>query len=246
VQSVLATGRHASGLVVDNTLGDIYVDDLTVEDCTANGILFFSGIGTLHVTNSNLLRCNSSGLFSLAKGNIVLEDIFIKGNGSDGIQIVFANTVVIKNSKALENVLFGINLLNVNSVDMDDVLAASNGDKGISLSSSSLTKAAFKDIVVLDNGFADFFLDVDTANNPKVTIEDFVACNTGSVGESQVVVSVPNGVLEVKKDFVASTNANNGSTAGCCVQDKNNVLAACSASPLTKKNLKLCAGFCSQ
>jgi hypothetical protein len=75
--------------------------------------------------------------------------------------------------------------------------------------------------------------------NSKVTVENLVACNTGNVGDSRVSVDVRNGVLDVKKDFVAGSG-------GCSVRDKTNALAACSASPLTKKNLKLCAGFCSQ
>jgi hypothetical protein len=183
-------------------------------------------------------------LFSYAKGNIVLEDIFVKGNGFAGINIGVADTVVIKNSKALENDSSGIFLSDVKSVDMDDVLAASNDGFGILLNSGSLTKASLKDIVVLDNQDDEFYLVVD-GDNPKVTIENLVACNTGNVGDSQVYVNVNNGVLDVKEDFVASPNAYIGIT-GCSVRDKNNVLTACSVSPLTKKNFKLCAGFCSQ
>jgi hypothetical protein len=250
VESVLTTGNHFSGLSVSSTatMGDIYVDNLTVEDCGGFGIIIggegvITTIGTLHVTNSNIFRCASYGMFFGAIGNLILENVFAKDNQAEGIYINAADTVVIKNSKALSNGFNGIELFGVNSVDMDDVLAARNGKGGIVLDTDGtvefeLTAAVFKDIVVLDNGTEDFFLLADSENT-KVTIENLVACNTGNVGDSLVSIEVTKGVLDVKKDFVAAST-------GCSVRDRNNVPATCSVSPLTKKNFKTCAGFCGQ
>ncbi len=82
------------------------MDDLTVQDCQFNGIFtsLAAEIGLLHVTNSNVFRCASSGMFLNARGNIILENIFVKGNRGDGISNIFnAGAVALKNTKALSN-----------------------------------------------------------------------------------------------------------------------------------------------
>jgi hypothetical protein len=249
IDSVLSTGGHGRGLRVSDgaTLGEVHVDNLTVEDCT--GIAISLGdqsrpeVGLLRVTNTNLLRCGSFGMVSDAIGNIIIEDVFAK---RAGIFIESATAVVVKKSKFLSSVGLGIGFVNVASVVMDDVFLASNQNAGISMSSDSLTPstAAFRRIVGLDNGQItgniDFSVALDGVNS-VVTIEDFIGCTTGGEDDPVVSIRVANGVVDIKKEFVSSATDDS-----CTVQDKFNDPADCSASPLMLTKFESCDAFCSQ
>jgi hypothetical protein len=243
VESVLTTGTFPFSVVFNP---EILMDNLTAEDCegknTRIGRLDSPAEGrTLHVTNSNFLRC---GLFW--QGNVILEDIFVKDSPFDAMGIIDANLAVMKNVKLLSSAGTGVGVSNVESLVMDDVLAASNSF-GSGIVIIGVTTAVLKDIAVNDNRFDSYaFLLSGGGDNSNVAIEDFVACNTGNVGDRVVDIGVPKGVLDVKKDFVASSGPITTGFTGCSVKDQNVGAAACNSSPLTQKNFRTCAAICGQ
>jgi hypothetical protein len=244
IESVWVLGG-GYGLRVEGTskVGEIHVDDLTVEDCFLDGIFTesTSNIGLLHVTNSNVFRCDRSGMFLVASGNIILENIFVKVNDGYGIYSANDGAVVLKSSKALSNAASGVLLENIGSVVVDDVLVAGNTANGLEVGSRVLTTAFLTDVVGLDNRDNGLLLNTGVSVNPNVTIANFVACNTGGVGDSLVSIEVSDGLLDVQKEFVAAATPDS-----CSVQDKSNgIPAACKDSPLIKK-FESCAEFCSK
>ncbi len=156
------------------------------------------------MTNSNFL---GRGVSASDVGSVILQDIFTKdnGNGRNGVTIQSANSVVMKSLKSLSSSGSGVSLSNIQSLVMDDVLVASNSADGIFISTTVKT-SVLKDIVVLDNEDEDLEIEVDD-DNSKVTIENLVACNTGNVGDPLVYIDVPDGVLDITKDFVATNTA---------------------------------------
>ncbi len=242
-ESVLATGGTGGlGVKGGAELGEIHVDNLTVEDSQLVGIFavrfggVFPEVGMLHVTNSRVMRGAAAGISWNSIGNIILEDVFSKDNLLQGMIITNVNTVVLMNSKVLANRADGIVFKDIKSAVIDDVLSANNNADGIDIISDRLTTAVLKNIVVTDNGDKQLNLRTTTSVSPKVTIENIFACNNPKVS-----IDVTDGVLDIRKEFVASRVDDS-----CLVQDENNGFADCSASTSLIKKFESCEEFCSK
>jgi hypothetical protein len=238
VESVWATGDLSIGLLVEvgASVGEMHVDGLTIEDCTRSGLVIGQATDTpafvelLKVTNSNFLRCSNKGIFLATKGDVVLENIFVKDNSDFGIFIDSATNFSTMDSKILGS-NEGVFVRDASTFVMDNVLVGSFVSGGVVTPAGTFTTAVLKDIAVLnngnDNGEQSFTLVADAA---KLTVENLFACNGKVEIDLDRVV-----VRDFQKSFVASEGS------ACTIRLRKNFVFNCEETDI---NFEACDDLC--